>query len=73
MQIAFETASFVLWCGNHKVTKKQDDRPFQRDTIALKTKLARWASLTSLVRSTNFTARQLHFRKGENFTASPWE
>ena len=30
--------------------------------------LAKWASLTSLVRSTNFTAKQLHFRESENFT-----
>ena len=27
-----------------------------------------WANLTSLVRSTNFTALQLHFRVSENFT-----
>ena len=30
--------------------------------------LAKWANLTSLVRSTNFTAQQLHFRDSENFT-----
>ena len=29
---------------------------------------AKWANLTSLVRSTNFTAKQLHFRVSENFT-----
>ena len=30
--------------------------------------LAKWANLTSLVRSTNFTATQLHFRVSGNFT-----
>jgi len=30
--------------------------------------LAKWANLTSLVRSTNFTAKQLHFHVSENFT-----
>ena len=29
---------------------------------------AKWANLTSLVRSTNFTAKQLHFHVSENFT-----
>ena len=30
-------------------------------------RLAKWANLTSLVQSINFTAEQLHFRVSENF------